>query len=277
MTSKKIKLLHILYGGILGLFAVTLGVILIISCLRIYQSGERPFSRESVGAALSPLRIPALFFLALAVGSIFLPKDAASLKKPKGQPDDADALARMMAKIDSYPISIARKVRLEQRLREILCLVNLAVYLIAVTVALVYTLNPDNFPGADANREIMKGALVSVISLAVPLALSVAVSYLNKESRIRESTLLKNALAQKYKSLTDLDEEEVPAKESHLAALQRKLAPVTAFGKRYLVPYLKYAVLLLAVLFIALGIANGGANDVVQKAIKICTECIGLG
>ena len=31
MTSKKIKLLHILYGGILGLFAVTLGVILIIS------------------------------------------------------------------------------------------------------------------------------------------------------------------------------------------------------------------------------------------------------
>ena len=32
-----------------------------------------------------------------------------------------------------------------------------------------------------------------------------------------------------------------------------------------------------AVLMIILGIFNGGMNDVLQKAIRICTECIGLG
>ena len=32
-----------------------------------------------------------------------------------------------------------------------------------------------------------------------------------------------------------------------------------------------------AVLFIVLGIVNGGMADVLNKAIKICTECIGLG
>jgi hypothetical protein len=30
-------------------------------------------------------------------------------------------------------------------------------------------------------------------------------------------------------------------------------------------------------LFIVLGIVNGGMADVLNKAIKICTECIGLG
>lgn len=32
-----------------------------------------------------------------------------------------------------------------------------------------------------------------------------------------------------------------------------------------------------AVLLIVLGVANGGARDVAAKAVKICSECIGLG
>lgn len=33
----------------------------------------------------------------------------------------------------------------------------------------------------------------------------------------------------------------------------------------------------IALLFIILGVMNGGARDVLIKAINICTECIGLG
>ena len=39
----------------------------------------------------------------------------------------------------------------------------------------------------------------------------------------------------------------------------------------------KCAVVAIAVVFIALGIVNGGMGDVFAKAVKICTECIGLG
>ena len=34
---------------------------------------------------------------------------------------------------------------------------------------------------------------------------------------------------------------------------------------------------ILAILLIAVGVANGGARDVLVKAVNICTECIGLG
>jgi hypothetical protein len=40
---------------------------------------------------------------------------------------------------------------------------------------------------------------------------------------------------------------------------------------------LRLAVVAVAVCFIVIGIFNGSANDVLTKAIKICTECIGLG
>ena len=35
--------------------------------------------------------------------------------------------------------------------------------------------------------------------------------------------------------------------------------------------------ILLALLLIAVGVANGGMRDVWIKAVNICTECIGLG
>ncbi|MBR2328874.1 MAG: thioredoxin [Clostridia bacterium] len=37
------------------------------------------------------------------------------------------------------------------------------------------------------------------------------------------------------------------------------------------------AVLICAVVLIILGISNGSMNDVLGKAVQICTECIGLG
>ena len=39
----------------------------------------------------------------------------------------------------------------------------------------------------------------------------------------------------------------------------------------------RYVILGVAVVFIILGVFNGGMVDVLQKAVKICTECIGLG
>ena len=40
---------------------------------------------------------------------------------------------------------------------------------------------------------------------------------------------------------------------------------------------LRAVVVIAAVLLIIAGILNGGALDVLVKAINICTECVGLG
>ena len=43
------------------------------------------------------------------------------------------------------------------------------------------------------------------------------------------------------------------------------------------IPMIRMVLLAAAVLFIVLGVMNGGLYDVLVKAINICTECIGLG
>lgn len=41
--------------------------------------------------------------------------------------------------------------------------------------------------------------------------------------------------------------------------------------------FIRGIILAISLLFILLGIFNSGADDVLIKAINICTECIGLG
>lgn len=56
--------------------------------------------------------------------------------------------------------------------------------------------------------------------------------------------------------------EQLYLSEFHLSIHQKKL---------------RILILTIALLFILLGVMNGGAYDVLVKAINICTECIGLG
>ena len=44
-----------------------------------------------------------------------------------------------------------------------------------------------------------------------------------------------------------------------------------------LIIMLAIVILIIAVVFIVIGVANGGAADVLQKAVNICRECIGIG
>ena len=48
-------------------------------------------------------------------------------------------------------------------------------------------------------------------------------------------------------------------------------------GTKGSVNKVRLAVLVLAIVFIVVGIFNGSMSDVLIKASKICTECIGLG
>lgn len=47
--------------------------------------------------------------------------------------------------------------------------------------------------------------------------------------------------------------------------------------KQYVVPVTRIAIAVIGVTLVIVGICNGGMADVLEKAINICTQCIGLG
>lgn len=43
------------------------------------------------------------------------------------------------------------------------------------------------------------------------------------------------------------------------------------------VKYIRGGLIALGIVFVVAGILNGGFNDTLNKAIRICLECIGIG
>lgn len=70
------------------------------------------------------------------------------------------------------------------------------------------------------------------------------------------------------------DRQDKPVKDGGLMIV-KPASP--AEKKPAYIPIIRMIVLILAVVFIIAGIYNGSMQDVLYKAIKICTECIGLG
>ena len=54
-------------------------------------------------------------------------------------------------------------------------------------------------------------------------------------------------------------------------------APMEPLPGKERTPLIRTALMVLAAGLIVWGIVNGGLNDVFVKAVRICTECIGLG
>lgn len=47
--------------------------------------------------------------------------------------------------------------------------------------------------------------------------------------------------------------------------------------KKHTKTFLFFTILLLAIVFIIIGLAKGGFHDTMGKAVRICLECIGIG
>lgn len=126
-----------------------------------------------------------------------------------------------------------------------------AVIILCAAIALRYLLDGANFTSWEL--ETVMGQLL--LNVAPWAAIALAAGYcgmlLCDASREREIAALKS----------------LPAVPVRSAAIRpaRSLHP------------LRIALYAIAVLFIVLGVMNGGLRDVLVKAINICTECIGLG
>ena len=80
--------------------------------------------------------------------------------------------------------------------------------------------------------------------------------------------MLKDILVEYKKAGVSIQKQETKATPS----LRNKL-----FDNIWFLRSVRIALFLFAITFILIGIDNGGMADVLEKAVNICTQCIGLG
>ena len=136
---------------------------------------------------------------------------------------------------------------------------------------LLYITNGAHFALTDA--EGLDHSIVSMIAFVVPwtvigLACLIVTTVLQGKSMQREA----DAASARMKEEKEAGTVKAPEAVRADAALYNT-SPETA-RRRVLI---RRVLLVAAVIFVVLGVQNGSMKDVLVKAIRICTECVGLG
>ena len=285
---EKSEKFRLLYSIFLGVFTVAVGIAVICVAADIYYSGKGTgvvYTREIVGDRLLKLAIPIIFLIAAIIfGAIFPLYQVKAKRRPE------DTLKKLKDKIpqsgSSEEFSAAQAAyKKATTVRLVAYLAALAVVLVSVVMTLVYLVDTAHFAGEEITEEIFAmvgyilpwlaaafGAMIAatvVCGVFAERKVSAAKTMIKTGDRSGEKGAPETAVETRAKAIF-----QSPA----LAWVGRTVAAVkSAWNKPAFVWAVRGALFVIAVVFIVLGIVNGGANDVLIKAINICTECIGLG
>ena len=242
--------------------AVVVAVALLAwQCIDIYLDGNAPdnldvngvhlqsvYSREIVGGRLRMLGLPLILCLAMLAASGVLHLIFARDKVPRAALTPENRLRLVKARVAELP----QAALAEEKLRRRWMLAAGAAIMLCTAGALTYLLDGAHF--TDWELEGVMGQMLLHVGpwVIVGFAATVACSVLCGRSVERELNLLKGAP-------------------------MTRPAQTTPAPGRNAVSFLRVALYVLAIVFIVLGVMNGGLYDVLVKAINICTECIGLG
>lgn len=257
-----------IYAIVIGVLVVAMGVAFICVAADIYYSNRDTgvaFPQETVVQRLRILAIPlGILIAAIAAGVIF------PLYEIRAKFTSEHTARLLSIKLpsggegDEYEEAKARYNKLN-KLRLILWLVVGAILLACVIATLCYMLNAANFLSdsiTDDMLAMVKNVLPWIIVSFATLIVATILSGINAQKRVEAiKNLIKHGNG-------------VAATPSELKfiATARKL-----INNNITLWVVRGIVFVISVTFIVLGIVNGGARDVLIKAINICTECIGLG
>lgn len=264
----KTELIRRIYAIVLSVFIVAVGIALICVAADIYYSGEGPgkyYSREIVGERLKKLAIPLLVLVAAIIAGAIFPLVEGKVKR-SNEETLRKLQRRMPASAESEEFAASQKAYAKMNT------VKISVWCSAIAVALacsvatiVYLATTANFEGNDLTGHMLGLVKVALPCTLVSLAVFTAASYVNGYCAKEQVKNLKTMIRYGSKEIA------LP-KELALLDKANKVAShnITLWAVRG-------AVLAIGIIFIILGVLNGGATSVLGKAIKICSECIGIG
>lgn len=299
MSQEKLRKLHLIYGIVLSCIIIVTGICFIVSCVDIYRSGLRPFTYESINQHFMAIVVPVVLCIVGIIGGMVISFFPLEKPKIKGIIDTGVTLNRIQTYKNCHG-DVGNKIRKEHQFRKNSIKFLVWVNLICLTISLIYTLNKNNFPAEDINAEMISAMLFVIPCAIICLASFYAVAIARNASYASELEITKNALKNsKNKSYNRITSAKINVNNTRALKSNGRVRVYCDFEvisttnipietKKVInntqnIPCEKslfaarLTILVLAVVFIIIGTFNGGMADVLQKAINICTECIGLG
>ncbi len=267
MNKVQMKKLRYIFGLFFSAWTVVVGVLMIVQTWSIYNSAPvAPFSRASIAKHFHQIAVPVwIWVAALAVHIVWALSIPAEQEKTVAIVDANIPLKRVVKQLQSATPEMQKQRRFRFTLQCICGGVSLAVAGVCLWLLLDKSYNawletPFLLKHSAAADRMLRVCFWSIAALAV---LSVA-AYLTERSMRKEIALAKAAIIAQVKQGIKL---------SPVA----KVSKPVEFWWQQPVNITRMALGVIGVTFVIWGICNGGMNETLQKAINICTQCIGLG
>lgn len=283
-TSKTVRLVS---GTVLGAMTVILGALFIWQTLSIYLSGNG-YSREIVAKALGTILPAIIVWLVMAVAAFVL-WEVFPAPKQRFKQDRLYTLYRLKKRIpeqvDGELNSSLKVVKREELILLILRIVAAVICLGAAIFGVVYLALPASFPPAEDKTHYVYEMAIRVLPVAVGALLILCgvevYAYISAKKQLPEvKKIVKDVKPTGHvsdcpKFLSNFYNKV--AKRSCDSRFYGGLYKFLNFVIKYKIWLLRAAFGCVFLAFFIAGICNDGMRDMLLKAIKICTECIGLG
>lgn len=256
MSKQRRTCIHLISGWLTAVAIIIAGICLITACIRIYLSGEQPYSRESVSAAFSTIALPVYLCLALVIIGFLLDLCLPSVKKRTVEKQYSLILKRLRAKANMGLCNpqLQGMILKEQKTRRIHKTVCALLFAIGCLIFLIYALAPNHFHPSQINESMVRAMLVLLPCMLVPFAYGIFTALYVRRSIKNEIEFLKLA---------------------PISTVKQDAAPLNDPTRSVLV--LRICLICVGTGILIYGLISGGTADVLTKAINICTECVGLG
>ena len=243
-----------------SVLCVALVVMLAVSAVGIYRNGiaekqEDPlawvYTREKAAAALKPALPVFLLAAGVTVACAVLNVRDENENRPVR---DVELNRDLMRTRVAQPSDAMKK---EQATQKKLLYGGWCGFGLCMLPVLIYMANGGHFPNGDLEQ--VMGAFAVHVFPWIILGLAVL---------IVSAVLQGKSIQREYDAIMARIKEE---KEAGIRAEPKEKTP----ARDYMI--LRLVLLTLAVVFIIAGVLNGSMTAVINKAIRICTECVGLG
>lgn len=270
MTDQTKKRIHLIYGIVLIAVTILAGLSLMYGCYTIYTTGVASdamqiYSRQIVQETFARIAVPVYACLVLVIGSFIL-HVALPVEKKKLVPEKnyAMILQRLRAKKDFSPeqTDLRATALRQQKLRRIHTIISLALIVVCTVVFLIPACQDSYWPNpSDPNEtrdvtDAMIGMMpLFAVCVLIPMGYAMFTAYFFRKSIRKEVELMKQAVA--------------PAGET--------VRTHTCLMRKEAMAIIRGTIVVSGIVLIIIGVASGGVEAIIAKAVAICTECIGLG
>ena len=253
MNEKKLRLIHTVCGCVISAALIVAAVCLIVSAHTIYTSGDSPYTPESIGAEYDKIAIPLWVAISAVFAGIIL---NIALPMPKSKAKAIkDPFIKLRILQKKLPAGATHDgIDRQRTLRKVYRAVCALLCAIAFIPAIITLCDYDSFTVDNLTPALLRVVGMLVIGAVISGVLLFILSVLERKSAEREIEWTKVALSESTKS----DKKVIKNNENKIKITRLVLVGV-------------------ACALIVIGMTQDGFYDVLQKAIRICTECIGLG